>query len=545
MKRLFAILLTAALLLSTAVIGVSATTPEPWDGTTDITWYDAADPKTEYTLSTAKQFAGLAELSKTVTFAGVTIKLGADIVLNDVSNFANWGTTAPANEWQPISNVGGVFFQGMLDGQGHTISGMYSSSITTDKRGLIGVLSNTTENFVAGVKNLKLVNSYVKDSATDNVALIVGRLHSPNEGTHNFEFSNIYAKGSVSAGKSATMYVGGICGNITHKGGTITFQNIISDVDVTCTMGDNDKEGYAGGIVGGGLNTFTSNSTLEFKNCINVGDVNYTGTKKNPAVGGMIGLAHSNAASNFTLNIDKCINLGNLTSPKKVGGIICQFTKADCTISNCYNGGTITGTSKGVIVQTGTPTDATNCYSPLDGGTYHKTVSAADINAAFNNALTTAGALTDTTKAASAITNVIKAANAITLENGLFAVQTSTPASNAFNARFLAKVKSCEGKAAVGFTVTINGVSRDYNTPTVYESIIAENDLGLTDVVTVANLNAAGFFAVSVKGLPASGTVTVTISTYSQETVGGDKTVIDNYTVTFTDGAFVSCVPVA
>ena len=33
-----------------------------WDGTVDTSWYDAENPQTEYTLTTAEQFAGLAEL---------------------------------------------------------------------------------------------------------------------------------------------------------------------------------------------------------------------------------------------------------------------------------------------------------------------------------------------------------------------------------------------------------------------------------------------------------------------------------------------------
>ena len=47
----------------------------------DLSWYDGTD--TEFTITTARQLAGVAELvnSNTADFAGKTIRLGADISL--------------------------------------------------------------------------------------------------------------------------------------------------------------------------------------------------------------------------------------------------------------------------------------------------------------------------------------------------------------------------------------------------------------------------------------------------------------------------------
>lgn len=52
-----------------------------WDGAVDLSWYDGTD--TEFTITTARQLAGVAELvnSNTTDFAGKTIRLGADISL--------------------------------------------------------------------------------------------------------------------------------------------------------------------------------------------------------------------------------------------------------------------------------------------------------------------------------------------------------------------------------------------------------------------------------------------------------------------------------
>lgn len=52
-----------------------------WDGAVDLSWYNGTD--TEFTITTARQLAGVAELvnSNTADFAGKTIRLGADISL--------------------------------------------------------------------------------------------------------------------------------------------------------------------------------------------------------------------------------------------------------------------------------------------------------------------------------------------------------------------------------------------------------------------------------------------------------------------------------
>jgi hypothetical protein len=61
-------------------------TPSVYSGEADTLWYDENNPKTEYVLTTADQFVGLNQIrkdNKDVTFAGVSIKLGADIVINE------------------------------------------------------------------------------------------------------------------------------------------------------------------------------------------------------------------------------------------------------------------------------------------------------------------------------------------------------------------------------------------------------------------------------------------------------------------------------
>ncbi len=91
-----------------------------WDeGNYDTSWYD--NTKTEFTLSTPAQLAGLSYLVYHTGLAnGVTVRLGADIDLS-------------AYRWMPIgiqTKDGARSFVGLFDGCGHTISGMQVDGVT-------------------------------------------------------------------------------------------------------------------------------------------------------------------------------------------------------------------------------------------------------------------------------------------------------------------------------------------------------------------------------------------------------------------------------
>lgn len=90
-----------------------------WDGTSDTTWYNDTD--TEFTITTAEQLAGLAELvDGGNTFAGKTVKLGKDINLNAVHDDGNRVSFNPIGHSSNEKSFNGTF-----DGQGHTITNLY------------------------------------------------------------------------------------------------------------------------------------------------------------------------------------------------------------------------------------------------------------------------------------------------------------------------------------------------------------------------------------------------------------------------------------
>lgn len=123
-------------------------------------------------------------------------RLTADILLNDTTNWTSWETTAPANTWTPIGNSWENQFIGILDGDGHSVSGIYINS-GTDYQGLVGVLGEG-----GTLQDLGVKASYIKGVNQ------VGGLCGWNFGT----VTNCYNTGSVAGNGLVGGLVGGVCG---------------------------------------------------------------------------------------------------------------------------------------------------------------------------------------------------------------------------------------------------------------------------------------------------------------------------------------------
>ena len=126
--------------------------PSLWDGTVDTSWYDAKSPKKEYTISTAPQLAGLAELvNQGISFESTDILLNSDLDLAGHS-WVPIGNQLESNPDKPI------VFSGSFDGNGHVISnltiGSQSSPYEGTCTGLFGAVSGH-------ISNLSLENASV------------------------------------------------------------------------------------------------------------------------------------------------------------------------------------------------------------------------------------------------------------------------------------------------------------------------------------------------------------------------------------------------
>ena len=269
-KKLIIIALILFLVAALSVGGIllltggrGETAPEPvtnWD--TD--WYNPEEK--EFTITTMEELYGLAELSKTYDFKGQTIKLGADIVIND-GKADKWAEKAPKYLWNPI-----VGFAGKFDGQDHTISGVYGNSIVTS----LGLFTDTQKGCV--IRNLKLVNSCFKNNNDMGTGSIIG----VGGGT----LENIYSDAvMVSAGKN----IGGLIGCVKAKG-----ENQI----INCWFdGSIIMDGYDCSGVGGLVGAYTVEDAINtISHCLSTAAIDSMGEN----VGGICGYVGNGSFLNLS-----------------------------------------------------------------------------------------------------------------------------------------------------------------------------------------------------------------------------------------------------
>lgn len=383
---------------------LAAGAPAVWDGSESDDWYYESDD-TVYHLSTAEDLAGFAKMVNNGTnFSGKTVVLDNDIYLNDVSDFDNWGTKAPANQAAMIgryffSTTGHYYnFDGIFDGGGNTIHGVYLKDDSYSKRWGTALFRITGSNSV--IRNLNIADSYIRGTDAAGVS-------SFSSGTiKNCSFSGVVSSDGNAAGinceSNGTTYVynctnygtisgveaSGIktvmrkndvvsgCRNYGAVNGNFAAGIVISSADNEITVknsinyGDITARSDAGGIITNALNDITG--------CFNYGNVSSNGL-----AGGIA--ASANASNSSAFSITGCGNYGTVSTTEYGGGITAKLL--NCTVSDCFNRGEVIAENKeyydsvvgknyyptetaGIAARVSTGAVIKNCYNraPITGG---------------------------------------------------------------------------------------------------------------------------------------------------------------------------------
>ena len=322
-KKILSVLLTAMLLLS-AFGGISAgaadvtSTASVYSGTPDLTFWESAieSEQTEIIVTTADQLMGFASLTANMTFEGYTIKLGADITINE-GDSTTWKTAAPTHMWS-CSTAHDFRFAGTFDGQGHTISGLYSK--TEQECGLFGTVASGTV-----IKNVKVVNSYFEFMLNENynncgMGGIAGRVDAGNVYTEKTStIANCYVEAILYTSATSSQDVGhtGMGGIVGYVGNNFNEQNNTLNVENCTFVGSIEGFRFIGGVIG----RLDCDGMANIKNCHVDADIisNVPGTTDTGAamlVGSM---------ARHSLNIENCLVEGTLKctdSTSKAGTLI-------------------------------------------------------------------------------------------------------------------------------------------------------------------------------------------------------------------------------
>ena len=237
MKKILLLMLTLITLGFTAA-PVSAQTI--WDGTADISWYDASE--TSFDISTPEQLAGVAQLvnSGATTFNGITLNLTADLWLNaDNDSTNNWtpigGSATATGEEQSSGNA----FRGVFNAHGHSIYNLYCEKSSYFHAGLFGCIQNpctidslvmmnpvvksqgmmgaitgmTRSGGTIYIRYCLVINGRLQGGSGNNIGFMVGANYPNSSGT---QIQNCGATGTITGN-----YVGGLGGNSQNE----TFTN--------------------------------------------------------------------------------------------------------------------------------------------------------------------------------------------------------------------------------------------------------------------------------------------------------------------------------
>lgn len=260
----------------------------------DYSWYSVSG--TNHSIKNAKQLWAFSILSRTDDFKNKTVKLTADITINDTGK-ANW-YEANLRNWKPIGrNVTqegdaiGKAFAGTFDGKGHKITGLYIKLNSTKafNWGLFAKTSGT-------IQNLRLVDCHISGVAGGSVGSVAGSLAGAT-------MKNVYSNATVSitSGKANTgKNIAGLAGIIEGKASS-TITNCWFDGSVS---GVERVGGFAGSI--------DALSTLTLSHGLNTGSV----ASSSNYIGGFVGLMNKSG-----LTVSDSLNTGSITTTSKTSYI--------------------------------------------------------------------------------------------------------------------------------------------------------------------------------------------------------------------------------
>ena len=243
-------------------------------------------------------------------YAGVTVKLGADIVVNEGFDPAKVAgmTTAEISALTVTSSKVANQFQGTFDGQDHTIEGLYMTG------GYLFAHNHGT------VKDVTFKNCYSKSTGS-RTAIIAEAMRNANAVVENVDMVNCYVINGANNGAAAGFIVMPFAGTIRN----CSFSGMVEAAVGT------------GAIAGAFVGNFANDGTTYIQNCVN------TGTIKSATTGGIVG-EHRGTKN---VEITGCVNRGAVIG-NNIGGIIgivaCTVAGPDVKIENCENYGAVQGT---------------------------------------------------------------------------------------------------------------------------------------------------------------------------------------------------------
>lgn len=316
--------------------------------TTTVGYLGSGTETDPYQIASAEDIQGI--------YTGGYYKIVKDI------NLTSWiNQYSPTAGWLPVGYDGSAVY---IDGEGHTISGLWTNSTGTYtglfskfKDGYIRNLNvevasgkkvkggSYTGILIANASNFEISNCSVKGNAegTNYVGGLAGSFSGNSSSPNLFDLSYEGALSSATSGSS----IGGIAGGLSY--GEMT--NASSVVQITST-GSNS---YIGGLAGRGAPVMISRCKAD-----NNITVSGTGSK----TGGLVGTTSGGTTKSSTISESYSTGTIKVTgSDSWTGGIAGNISK--CQLSDSYSTVTISGTqyTAGLVGKASGASEINRCYA--------------------------------------------------------------------------------------------------------------------------------------------------------------------------------------
>jgi len=283
----------------------------PWLGEIDTEWYDADPAATEFTINTAEELAGLAEIvnSGKDNFEGDKITLASDLDLND-------------DLWTPIG-TSAAKFNGTFDGAGHTIYNLYVNN--SKYAGLFGCTWTP-----AHIEGLTIDGAYV--AGNDYVGAVVGGGYMSQNCIKNCTVKNAEISATPYLLADGVTYDGGAKAGAI--GGSIYNANLVDNKAINCTItAYRDLGGIAGMLFADGSMALKAtgnevdNVTVEY---FDLEGAAYADNKVNENLGSIVGRLQTNGSTVPVVenNIETNVKYGSVTTWTDNGAL---YTKNEDT----------------------------------------------------------------------------------------------------------------------------------------------------------------------------------------------------------------------
>ena len=317
MKKVFSLLITLAMLISTVVVPMSASADASvWDGETiDVEWAGEGTQASPYLITSAAELAGLAKTlfdADSTTVSTEKMPIAENYVKYNSSNVATFAicfaytgkyfklTTdidLGNKEWLPIGRLG-MRFDGNFDGDGHVVKNVYMRK-EYSAMGLFGGTGKNARIVNLGVDGVDILTDVQTGKVVDYTAggdltkgqnrvsglgAIVGAM-APGGTEAKPMMESCFVKNAsikIKSKSNTTHYgMGGLFGTAGYnQGGTIYVKN--------CYVKDIDFAGVAsvGALFGtnqGYFNQATEAVRVYMTNCYAGGEITLTSTRLNPS----------------------------------------------------------------------------------------------------------------------------------------------------------------------------------------------------------------------------------------------------------------------